>query len=510
MQRYIRPKSLHNRNIFPRERGCRGVCMQNAISQSPQIPRVHSAWLVALLVIAAIVRLPGIERPLTGNFATKNVVYAMIARNWAENRAGLLEPTLDCLVGGQRSLHLLELPVSAYLTGLVWKGLGGSLDVWGRLTALGFTLGSVALLCLLVARWHGPLVATVAGLVLALSPVSIVYGRSFMLEPSLVFFMVAMLWAWQHWLDSGRCGWLVAAAMGLVLASLTKVYVLVVLAPMVAMAWHTRPRKAVVGALVLAAAIVPAGAWYWHAATAAGPGSPVANRVYYSVRSTIDVHRPPHPLLGSVGFYRRVGGDLLGPVLTPLGLALLVAGLANPAWRRHAAWLAGSMLLILLLPRKFYEMNYYWMAVLPLLAIFVGLGWQWVQERFQPGRWVVVGLLLLAALLAARFSVGPMVKTAEEDRGVVAAGSAVQRLTRPDEPVVTMHGTTIDLLYYCRRPGWAIESSDPQMLGRCCQQGASVLAVAGAEPLAEARWPGIDTQLLARGPGFAVYRIACR
>jgi 4-amino-4-deoxy-L-arabinose transferase-like glycosyltransferase len=331
-----------------------------------------------------------------------------------------------------------------------------------------------------------------------------------MLESSLVFFMVATLWAWQHWLDSGRWAWLAMAAVGLALACLTKIYVLFVLAPVVAMAWRTRPWKAAVGALALAAAIMPAGAWYWHAAAAAGPGSPVANRVYYSVRSTVDVHRPPHPLLGSMAFYRRIAGDLLGPVLTPLGFALLVVGLANPAWSRHAAWLAGSVLLIVLLPRKFYEMNYYWLAVLPLLAIFAGLGWQLAQERFRPGRSAVAGWLVLAVLLAGRFTAGPLLKTAQEDRGVVAAGLAVQRLTRPDEPVVTMHGTTIDLLYYCRRPGWAIEPGDSETLLRCCRQGARVLAMAGEEPLAEAHWPGIDSQRLAQGPGFAVYRIARR
>jgi 4-amino-4-deoxy-L-arabinose transferase-like glycosyltransferase len=496
---------------------------------------IRHRWLLTVMLVALVVRVPGIQRPLTGNFATKNVVYAMIARNWAEGRAGLLEPTLDCLVGGQRSLHLLEFPVSAYVSGLGWRSFGGSLELWGRLTSVTFSLAAIALLYLLVARWHGTVPAIVAGLALALSPVAILYGRSFMVEASLVCFAVATLWAWDHWLASGRWAWLATAGLALALALLTKVFLLILLAPMAAMAWSASRSKspsphrivpltpaplpqgergsrmgsqALLGAFVVATALVPAGLWYWHAAAVATPGSPVAERVYYSVRTSAEIHRPPHPLLGTMKFYGRMTGDLCGVVLTPLGFVLLIAGLLNAAWWRHAVWLAACLLLIVVLPRKFFEMNYYWMAVLPALAVIVGLGWQLVEKRLRPGRIATAGCLVLSVLLAARYTIGPMLRIAEEDRGVVAAGQIVQRFTTPEERVVTMHGSTIDLLYYCRRPGWALDTADPKTLAACVAQGARVLAIAGAEPLTLGPWPGIPCQTLARGPGYAVFCIA--
>ena len=81
------------------------------------------------------------------------------------------------------------------------------------------------------------------------------------------------------------------------------------------------------------------------------------------------MHRPPHPLLRSPDFYRQVLDDLAGVVLTPVGFALLLAGLLGRAWRREAAWLLAMLILVAALPLKFYEMDYYWMAVLPPLAI---------------------------------------------------------------------------------------------------------------------------------------------
>ena len=43
------------------------------------------------------------------------------------------------------------------------------------------------------------------------------------------------------------------------------------------------------------------------------------------------------------------------------------------------------MILVAALPLKFYEMNYYWMAILPPLCVLVGLGGQMLYERLRPG-----------------------------------------------------------------------------------------------------------------------------
>jgi hypothetical protein len=163
--------------------------------------------------MTVLARLPGIGRPLVGNFATKNVVYAMIARNWAEGRASLLTPTLDCLADGQRAWHLVEFPVSAYVSGALWRWCGGSLDVWGRATSIAWSVASVALLYLLVRRWHGETAARAAAAMLALAPVSIIYGQSFMLEASVVALGLATFYAVERWRDARRLRWLALAAM---------------------------------------------------------------------------------------------------------------------------------------------------------------------------------------------------------------------------------------------------------------------------------------------------------
>jgi 4-amino-4-deoxy-L-arabinose transferase-like glycosyltransferase len=215
-------------------------------------------------------------------------------------------------------------------------------------------------------------------------------------------------------------------------------------------------------------------------------------------------------LLRTPDFYRQLLDDLTSVILTPLGFALLLAGFLDRAWRRHAAWLAAMVILVAALPRKFYEMNYYYMALLPPLCVIAGLGWKLLWERLRPGRIAALGLLLVALILCLRYAVKPAFVTPEEDRAVVAAGKAIQELTAEEEPIVTMHGTGIDLLYYANRAGWAVEPDTPDLpavLEQCRLQGAQLLVVAGGEAASDGGEAIGGCELVGRGDGYAVWRL---
>ncbi len=473
-----------------------------AITQSAPL-RYIPAVFWGVLAATAAVRLLGIARPLLGPFATKNVVYAMIARNWARGVAPIWLPTLDLLRGGERGLHLVEYPVSACLTAGLWRMFGGSLDVWGRATAVGFSTASVALMFVYVRRRHGPVAATAAAMVLAFSPVSIIYGQSFMLEASVVFFTLAVLYTLDRWLEPGHNGWLVAAAFCLTLLLLTKIYMLVILLPAVWTVCRSQRSRRGFAVAAAVAAILPAAVWYGYVCYAASPDGPLSSRVYYSVLQSVEAHSSPHLLLCSADFYRQVFDDLSGVVLTPIGLTLLLAGLWYRRWWQYAPWLVSMAILVLALPRKFHEANYYYLVVLPPLAVMIGLGCDVIHQRVRPSRITVIVIVAAALLFSARYTVKPAFVTPPEDRAVVAAAKAVRELTAEDEPVVTMHGTSPDLLYYCDRPGWALDPATPELaeaLERCRRQGARYVVVVGKV--------SIHAELVTEGDGFGVYRLA--
>jgi 4-amino-4-deoxy-L-arabinose transferase-like glycosyltransferase len=491
-------------------------------STQPSQARLLPLGFWGLLALSAAVRLPGIGRPLLGNFATKNVVYGMIARNWAEGNASAWYPTLDCLVGGERSLHMVEFPVSAYLTGMAWWLAGGSLDVWGRLTAVACSTLSVALIFLLTRRWHGPAVAWGAALTMAFSPVSIIYGQSFMLEASVVTLTLAAMYSLERWLDEEGLGWLLLFALTLSLLLLSKIYMLVLLLPLAALAYRRgsdmegrrRVRSAVVLVAAILLSILPAAVWYYDALRIGDADSGLSHRLFYSVRQSSEVHRWPHPLLFEGVFYRDLLVDLATVTLTPVGSALLLCGFLNPVWRRLLPWLAAMGVLVIALPLKFHEMNYYYLVVLPPLCVLVGLGWERVQTRAGLRKLPTAALLLLGLALSLRYSVKPAFVTPREDRGVVAAGRGIQALAQPEEPVVTVHGSTIDLLYYCDRPGWALPPgtrSFERRLAEYRREGARYLAIANLDQLS--KHPAADEALASlpvvqSGQDFRIYRLA--
>lgn len=412
---------------------------------------------------------------------------------------------------------MIELPVSACVAAAGWRLFSGSLDVWGRTLAAATSVAAVALMYLLVRRWHGHQAALAAGWMLALSPVSIVYGQSFMLEPSIVLFTLAAIFCWDHWLNDRRPGWLGAAALSLALLLLTKVYMLTILLPLTASVMSRRARLSVgriaLSVFAIVVAVLPGATWYAYAWLATQPGGELAQTTFFSLHDAAGTHQLPSPLWFSADFYRQLLDDLAGPTLTSLGLCLTFAGLASRGWRRHLPWLASMAMLVALLPLKFYKMNYYDLVVLPPLCVMVGLGWQVLQSRLALGRKASIAVLGLGLLLALRYAAVPAFFTPAEDRGVLAAAASAARHLPAGEPVATLHGTSFDLLYYCDRPGWALAIDDPHLdraLNRCRAGGARLLVIANLaslpkHPAATAAVSGLP--LIEAGDDFRIYRL---
>jgi 4-amino-4-deoxy-L-arabinose transferase-like glycosyltransferase len=420
-------------------------------------------WAVVAAVV--VVRAIGISQPLLGNFATKQTIYAMIARNWALGRAPLWQPTIDRLTDGQRSWHLPEWPATAYFTSLGWGWFGGSLDVWGRSVGIACSAVAVVFAYLLARRWFGETAARATSLAVGFAPLSIAYGRGMFLEPSLVAYSFAAVYAMDTWLRGGRWAWLVVSAIAVSLAIATKIYMVLLAIPLVILACRAplNLKRSATACSVFAATLTPTAAWYvWMHGVPATTG-PAAD--FHPV-TLAKVHAWPHPLLASRSFYFDVLGDLGTVAFTPVGLTLLVIGCCDRRFRPYGAWLAASFGLILLLPLKFHAANYYYLILLPPAALAVGVGWARLHERFDFGPRTSAVFAACGLLLAARYAIGPGYKTHDEDRSVTAAAATIRELAAPEEAVVTLHGSSNDLLYYCDRPGWALNLGDPQLLER--------------------------------------------
>lgn len=483
-----------------------------------RMKKTTALLLAAVLLLSTGLRLGTIRRPFVGNFANKSVVYAMNARNWVLGRASLWYPTIDIMRDGRRSLHMIEFPLSAYATGALWHCFGGSLDVWGRLASILCMAAASCVLFVFIRARHGPAAALAGTAVFAFAPLGILYGCGFLLQPSTVLFCVLSFCVLDRWMSSGRAAWWTATAVFTAAMILTKVYAGVLLLPLgwTALFEHgsgVPRRRRILGVLALGLALVPPVFWYAHAYRTAMPENPRSARVFYSVRHGGEDHFPPHPLLKAPDYYRQILDNSAGIVLTPVGFTLALFAVFHPGFRRYVPWAAALAVLLVLLPRKFHEMDYYYMIFLPLGALLAGLGWQTIDEplRRRP-RVYLFGTAFICAvfvLFSLRYAVKPTYGIPRDDRSVVAAGAAVQRLSRPEEPVVTRHGSCWSLLYYCDRPGWLLSLDDNDLsatLRAHAAEGARLFVVTGPDTVTVATLLP-DQAPIEQGPGYAVYEI---
>jgi 4-amino-4-deoxy-L-arabinose transferase-like glycosyltransferase len=127
-------------------------------------------------------------------------------------------------------------PLPLWITGLSARLFG--VNTWSVLlpTALAGA-AAVAVLWVVVRRQFGLVAATIAGLVLALSPVNVAVNRLNLPEPWLVLALVAAVWALQRGFASTRpLGWIVLAATFIGLAFNTKMLAAYLVVPALGMA----------------------------------------------------------------------------------------------------------------------------------------------------------------------------------------------------------------------------------------------------------------------------------
>lgn len=438
-------------------------------------------WAIAALVLATIaVRMPGIDRPLVGNFATKSAVYAMIARNWALDRAPIWRPTIDLTAGDERAWHLMEWPAAAFVAGQGWKLCGGSLDAWGRGVSIACSAGAVWLTMLLGRRLLGRTAAIAAGAVMAFSPVSIVYGQTFMLEASVAMFTLLTLYALEVGLDERRLGWIAVAAGAFSVLVVTKIYMLVLLLPLGLSLVRAKNRLAAAAIAIFVVALLPTAWWYAKVMQIPSTTGPAFEH-HPLGRSTI--HAFPHPLLFSASYYVRLATDFATHVLTPIGACVLLGGIA--AFRRRGqlpliTLLAALGSLLIALPLKFFAANYYYVVLLPGVALATGAAWAEVQRHLSKP-WMRAGIACVGLVAALRLAIGPAFATPPGDEAVEVAAAAARAAIPTGQPIATLHGSSVDLLYYCDRRGWALNAADPEFAAKVTEaaaRGARYLIVA--------------------------------
>jgi hypothetical protein len=421
-------------------------------------PRWWWVSVAAFGLIGSLLRLKGLHNPLLDHPGWRQGDTGAIARNFAQLNFNILYPQTE-YNGAPPNYVELELQIVPFLAAAGYK-LFGVHEVFGRLIAIAFGVGTIGVLGFF-ARWlfASPVAGVAAMALYAIFPGSIYYSRTFQPDGAMVFFLVAGLYAWSRWVvDDESRSWRggIAAAVLLALAFLAKQVALLALIPAAALlVGRFRPRAAV----ALAASLVPLACYgpyvaahaEWHWAS----GILRLHVIPSFIGAFTSVHAFERKAIDFAKALRMLATTMLGPA----GTLLLVAGfclrLRSKADAVLWGWLAGGLIYTYVVVTV-ERVDYYLYPLVPLGAL-AGAGLiARVVERYgttaNARAGVAAGLaaVWLAMLYVDLREIAPYYIWSAN---VYTRSLALDRALAPGALIVIGHYDP-SLMYYIRRKGW--------------------------------------------------------
>ncbi|MGA8574718.1 MAG: glycosyltransferase family 39 protein [Candidatus Cybelea sp.] len=430
-------------------------------------------WFVGLagvLLVALALRLHGIHDPMLDHPGWRQGDTAAIARNFARLQYDIMYP--QTMYNGPPPNYVeLELQIVPFLAATLYK-IFGIHEVFGRLITVCFSLATVGTLAYF-GRWlfGSALAGLVAAFFYAIFPGSVYYGRTFMPDAAMVFFLTAALFAAARYFVEDDA-MTIRRALGvtalLALAYLAKPVALLMLLPLLVMVGERarrggRLRAAPIAAIVLVPLAVLAlydqrvgsyAEWHWASGItrlhvlpalrdALTSGSALAKKLV-NFRIAIGLLRDR--LLGGISFVLTVGGLV--------ALAWIPSRSRSLLW----AWLAAAAIYLFVVVTV-ERVDYYMLALLPLAALAIGglaarfAGALQSAELADRPRFALLALVPVVAVVALIYSRAPVAAYYGYNKAAYRNAAALNRTLAPDALVVIGHYGP-DVQYYVDRFGW--------------------------------------------------------
>ena len=445
--------------------------------------------LVAILLLALAFRLYRIDAPFIDAHSWRQVTNADIARHFADGSLNIFEPRVSW--GGRDGLVGMEFPLLQWLTGLVWRVASESAAL-ARTVAIAFSVFSVWLLYVLGARLFGWPAGRAAAFFMAVSPGVVFFGRSLLSDTPMLTFSIAAVLAWDIYFERGHARWAWWGATATALAGLVKLPAILVLAPIVGLAWSRRRLRAfrdvklIVG---IAGAMLVVAGWYLYADSiyqrtgltqaVFRPSSTYPPDIAPGVVFTPVSHWATRDRVLSLDFWSVMVDRMWGLFLTPYGFLAAMVGFAIAFRRSHGVsvhlWaLAGFMLLVVAAEGQYWHEFHTLPLVLPLI-LYAGVAaaplfdGRAMAGHTRLGRWtiaaVVASALVFVSIQTFRGSgaLRYLYRLQEPDVVFLSAGEAVRSMTE-DAPLITVDYEQIGtnspmMLYFARRQGWSFDGN---------------------------------------------------
>jgi hypothetical protein len=417
---------------------------------------------LTFFVLSFTLRMYKLDNPLGDWHSWRQADTASVAREYTKTGIDLFHPKyldLSSIPSGldnPEGWRMVEFPMINALHAIVantFPQLG--LVEWGRvLSAIASSL-TVIILYLLTRKLSGKLVGVFVGLIYAILPYNIFYGRVILPEPYLVLFMMSSLYFFVLYWDTKRIHHYIHTLLTLTLAVLLKPTALVILLPMVgyALAALASPLYTYLLSLALPfLAIIPY--LLWRRYIAAYPaGIPASDWLFNG-----------NGIRFKGAWFRWLFGERIGKMilgywgLIPFGAGLAALGERKKETLVYGGFLLGSLAYLAIIATGNVQHDYYQIQIMPTIAIFVGLGFATLIRSAKGLRRLYIALLstfiLVLSLALSWYELRGFFWV--NNSAMVEAGQAVDKLVPAEALIIAPYMGDTAFLFQTNRRGWPI------------------------------------------------------
>lgn len=393
------------------------------------------ALLIGILILGLGLRLYQLSPALLELVPNRQLIDAEIAREVYERGFKNI------------GVQLFGLPLYHYLVVAIYWLLGGVDEVAGRWLSVGISVAAAMMFYKLLRLFSSQFQA-LAGLIFfyLLSPVHIIISRSFLVDELTLFLGITSLYflARNYFLT------------GTVIMSLTLLSKFTFGYLLLPALWLIKKKRQLFLLLTLAPVLIWS-IYVKHLNEQLIGGQPTGEYTLFYVFN-------PKNII-SIGFYINIFYHFSRYAVTFMWLPLVVMGLVWKSKQKIATpfylWFLGAWGFILGFNIPSRTHSYYFLALVPPAAFFAAQATEWVYDNLKFRFWIplptmAVGLVALGLTSVVTDEFLKAYRTYDPYRGIPEVSKIVQKLTLPNDKIVTTANRTTGILYFSHRQGWEL------------------------------------------------------
>lgn len=467
--------------------------------------------LLAILIGGLIVRFYGFSNPIADWHSWRQADTSAVSRNFIQKGFDIFSPRFDDLsnipsgLDNPQGYRFVEFPLYNILQAGLFNIIGiFSLEEWGRLVTIFFSIGAVYFLYRIVKEYSNEQIAIFSAFFYAFLPFSVFYGRVILPDTAMVSTALGGIFFFMKWIHekkSHSTNWVYALLSLLIIISslLFKPYAIFFAIPLFAIAYNyygLKLFKQWIFYIFAFVAILPL-LWWRHYIQAFPEGVPANDWLFNGNGIRF---RP--------AFFRWIGYERVVKLIAGYGGAvLLLVGLTSMLKLKgvlvFAAFILSSILYLTIFATGNVQHDYYQIVILPTLAILMGVGASSIYKLQTKFGNVLLSRLLLSLIIIVMFFFSWKIVEGYywiNNPEIVSVGKELDKILPKDALVVAPYGGDTSFLYNINRNGWpSFQDGIPSLV----EKGADYLVI--INPKKEDEGIGDEYKLIIKKPTYLLF-----